>query len=233
MTCEDTVKSPTKGEEITFSAIDAHGGERYENAYFLFTFRDKKYTFENAGKAYEYTRSYEKNDQTIFEVLNNEGFSRSIDGKEVTLNEKQIAGGSESLNSVIYFATLPHKLLDKAVNKKYIGETTIKDEPYHIIEVTFNQEGGGSDYEDNYHYWINKNTNIVDYFAYDYQVNNGGVRFRSAYNGRVVGGILFQDYINYKAEVGTALIDLPKLWEEGKLKELSRIETEDVKELRN
>ena len=49
-----------------------------------------------------------------------------------------------------------------------------------------------------------------------------------AYNTRVIDGITFQDYINYKAAVGTALKDLPALYEKGKLKELSKIETENV-----
>ena len=59
-------------------------------------------------------------------------------------------------------------------------------------------------------------------------MNGGGVRFRSAYNSRNVGGIIFQDYVNYKAEMGTPLGDLPKLFEQGRLKELSKIDTENV-----
>ena len=69
----------------------------------------------------------------------------------------------------------------------------------------------------------------MDYLAYNYKVNGGGVRFRSSYNRRNVGGIIFQDYINYKAEVGTPLKDLPTLYENDKLKEVSRIDTENVK----
>ena len=63
-------------------------------------------------------------------------------------------------------------------------------------------------------------------------MSGGGVRFRSAYNSRKVGGIIFQDYINFKAAVGTPLANLPKLFEQGKLKELSRIETKNVVQLK-
>jgi len=63
-------------------------------------------------------------------------------------------------------------------------------------------------------------------------VNKGGVRFRSAYNRRVIDGIIFQDFINYKAKIGTPLFDLPSLYEKGELEELSRIETKDIQNLK-
>jgi len=223
---------PTQGEQIIYDAIDAHGGDRYEEGHYAFVFRDKQITFQNDGEKFEYTSSYEKDGKKYFDFMNNDKFNRTIDGMNVGLSAKQTSGGRESLNSVVYFATLPHKLLDKSVNKSYVGEVSIKGKKYKVVEVTFEEEGGGKDFDDTYHYWINKNTNIIDYLAYNYKVGKGGVRFREAYNPRIVGGILFQDYINYKAEIGTPLIDLPGLWEKDQLKELSRIETEDIRQLR-
>ena len=134
---------------------------------------------------------------------------------------------------MVYFATLPHKLKDPAVNKSYKGTTTIKGKTYHVLQISFNEEGGGVDHEDIYHYWINTETNYIDYLAYNFIVNGGGVRFRSAYNPRTVDGIRFQDYVNYKAPKGTPLADLPGLLEKGELKQLSLIETEEVKNLGN
>jgi len=57
------------------------------------------------------------------------------------------------------------------------------------------------------------------------------VRFRTAENKRTVGGIVFQDYINYKAEKGTDLSILPELWKSGQLKKLSEIRTEKIQQL--
>jgi hypothetical protein len=37
------------------------------------------------------------------------------------------------------------------------------------------------DFDDEYMYWI-KDTRKVDYLAYSYHVNDGGVRFRAAFN---------------------------------------------------
>lgn len=229
--CKKSQKSLSEAEKIVFDSIDAHGGDLYSKAHYKFTFRDKDYIFKHNGNLFEYSVSYEKDGKAIYDFMTSEELSRSIDGVETQLSEKQKQSYGESLNSVIYFATLPYKLLDDAVNKKYQGTSKIKGKDYYVIEITFNEEGGGKDFDDTYYYWINQQTNNVDYLAYNYSVNKGGVRFRSAYNKRVVGGILFQDYVNYKAEVGTPLGDLPKMWEKGKLKELSRIETENVKKL--
>ncbi len=230
-TCKKSPNSLTRGEQLMFECIDAHGGERYNKAHYLFTFRDKQYTFHNNNDLYEYTVTYDQDGQNIYDFMNNETYVRTVNGKEVELTEKQISSYSQSLNSVIYFATLPHKLLDDAVNKTYKGSAEIKGKSYQVVEVTFNEEGGGKDFEDTYHYWINQNTKTIDYLAYNYAVGKGGVRFRSAYNTRIIGGIIFQDFINYKADIGTPLIDLPKMWEEGKLEELSKIVTENVKSI--
>jgi len=228
---QDKANTLSQADKILNKAIKAHGGKDYDNAHYKFSFRGKDYTFLNNNDQYTYTLSFEKDGKATYDEMTNDNFTRTINGNPVRLSQKQKNGYSESLNSVIYFATLPHKLQDKAVNKSYVGETRIKDINYHVLEISFDEEGGGKDFDDIYHYWINTDTNQIDYLAYNYSVNKGGVRFRSTYNKRKVGNIIFQDYINYKAEVGTPLADLPKMWEAGELKELSRIETENVMQL--
>ncbi|WP_430410662.1 DUF6503 family protein [Kordia sp.] len=228
-----TTKTVDKATQLTQQTIQAHGGELYDQAKYEFVFRDKKYRFKNDGNAYVYEVESTKDGNTTRDVLDNGKFSRTINNKPVELSEKKITSAIGAVNSVIYFATLPHKLNDAAVNKTFVEETTIKGEKYDVLKVTFSQEGGGEDFDDEYHYWINKATKKIDYLAYNYQVNGGGVRFRSAYNTRVVDGITFQDYINYKASVGTALKELPALYEKNELKELSKIETQNIINLKN
>lgn len=152
-------------------------------------------------------------------------FVNDINQNLAPSDQTKYSGG---INSVIYFATLPNKLQDAAVNKTYRGTTSIKEIAYDILEITFDQEGGGKDYDDTYLYWINKENYLIDYLAYNYSVGKGGVRFRSAFNKRNVDGIIFQDYINFKAKVGTPLRDLPKLYESEQLEKLSVILTENI-----
>jgi hypothetical protein len=235
-TTEETkskMNPPSQAELIIDEAIDAHGGDLYNSANYSFVFRGSSYQFKNEGNNYEYSKSSNKDSVLINDVLNADGFFRTINGDAIELTEKEVNGATGAINSVIYFATLPHKLKDESVNKSLIGETMIKEANYAIIGVTFSQEGGGEDFEDRFYYWINTETKMMDYFAYDYKVNGGGVRFRSAYNRRLIDGVTFQDYINYEAETGTELNDLPALYEAGQLKEVSRIETESIINLNN
>ena len=220
--------TPTKAELLLAEAVNAHGGKLYDTAHIGFRFRDKSYTFQNGRDSYFYTVSSIKDNDTIYDVLANGTLIRAINGQAINLSEKDNAKYTEALNSVIYFATLPHKLQDKAVNKTYEGAATVKGEAYELLGVTFNQDGGGKDYSDTFLYWIHKKTKFIDYLAYSYSTNDGGVRFRSALNPRNVNGIRFQDYINYEAPMGTPLKELPSMFEKGDLKELSKILTEEV-----
>ena len=220
--------SLSQADIILKKSIEAHGGSKYKNAHYSFIFRKKYFTFKNNQDQFTYTSTSEKDGIKIVDILENGNLKRKINGVEIQLSEKDKIRYSGGVNSVIYFATLPYKLQDKAVRNSYKGTTTVKGKTYDVLEIKFNQEGGGQDHDDVFHYWVNQENHVIDYLAYNYQVNGGGVRFRSAYNSRKVSGIIFQDYVNYKAEVGTPLEDLPKLYEEGKLKELSKIETEKV-----
>ncbi|MDO6470811.1 DUF6503 family protein [Maribacter sp. 1_MG-2023] len=218
-------------EAIVQNAIKAHGGSLYDSANYEFVFRDKVYMFNNADGSNYRVNFKDSLGNKIEDNFKNGSFSRTINDKIVDLSEKDISIHSNALNSVIYFATLPHKLNDKAVHKENVGETVIKGEDYDVIRVTFGKEGGGKDHDDIFMYWVNRKSNYINYLAYSYSTNDGGVRFRSAYNPRTVDGIRFQDYINWTAPVGTPLKELPALFEKEELKELSRIETEDVRTL--
>ncbi|MFT6499981.1 MAG: hypothetical protein ACJASQ_000088 [Crocinitomicaceae bacterium] len=229
-------ESKMEQEEIQLSAsekliqetIAAHGGDLYNTANYSFVFREKEYQFKNDNANYTYTKTYKKGDSLIVDVFENGIFSRTVNGKSLTPSDKEKANGGSGINSVIYFATLPHKLSDKSVNSELQETVSIKGQKYDVVEVSFDQAGGGEDHDDMYYYWINQMTKKMDYFAYNYSVNDGGVRFRSAFNKRVVDGVTFQDYINFEAKVGTPLKDLPALYEAGKLNELSQIKTENV-----
>lgn len=223
--------SAQDASELLNKALKAHGGKKYKKAHYQFIFRDKVYRFKNNKDSYEYSVRKTVNGAQVFDQLSNGDFSRSINGLDSSLGKKETMGASSGLNSVIYFATLPYKLLDPAVNLAHGGTTTVNGVNYELLQVTFNEEGGGIDHDDQFIYWIRTDNHRIDFLAYNYQVNGGGVRFRAAYNTRNVGGILFQDYVNYKAPVGTPLADLPALYEKEELKKLSVIATESVVKL--
>lgn len=218
----------SKADSIVNKAIEAHGGKLYTTADYSFVFREKNYRFQNNRSNFEYSSEIQKGDSVVKDILTPKKFERFVNGKLQLLNKEQTGKYSETLNSVIYFVMLPYKLQDASVNKEFVEESTIKGKKYDAIHITFAQDGGGKDFDDEYQYWINKDTHKIDYLAYNYRVNDGGVRFRAAINTRVIAGVTFQDYINYAAPLNTPLTDLPKLYEQGKLKEVSQILSENV-----
>lgn len=219
----------TKLDTILLDMYRAHG----ELGNYRFSFRDNKYSFQFGEDSYCYTKTVQNDSVLRQDTLTNNGFVRYENNIQVDLTTEEQSKYSESLNSVIYFVCLPLKLQDPATNKQYLGEGAIKSESYHIIQVYFDEEGGGEDHDDVFCYWVNENTSQVDYLAYQYATDGGGVRFRTAYNSRMVGTMRFQDYVNYEAPVGTDLIDLPILFALDSLKELSLIVTEDIAEFSN
>ncbi|MBJ6120087.1 hypothetical protein JAO76_17915 [Pontibacter sp. BT310] len=224
-----TARATDKAQLIIDQAIKAHGGERFDKMSLSFDFRDRHYTALRNNGSYVYTREFTDSLGQVMDVLNNEGFYREVNGNRVVLSDEKAKAYSNSVNSVIYFALLPFGLNDAVVNKKYMGVANIKGQSYHKIKVTFDQAGGGSDHEDEYLYWIHPDKYTVDYLAYSFSVNEGGMRFREAHNVRNVKGILFADYVNYETVSDTiALEHLVVAFENAGLKKLSDINLENI-----
>ncbi|MGB1451882.1 MAG: DUF6503 family protein, partial [Marinirhabdus sp.] len=154
---------------------------------------------------------------------------RFLNGAAVAVADSLVAQISDGVNSVHYFAQLPYGLNAPAVQKEYIGINKIKGRPYHEISVTFTERGGGTDFDDTFLYWVHTDNFTVDYLAYKYAANGGGVRFREAYNPRVVSGMRFVDYNNYKPkDKNTPLVQLAPMFGAGELQLLSKIEIENI-----
>ena len=216
-------------QQLVDKAIEASGGTVYNNFIMDFDFRDKHYKTIRNGGTFQYERHFEDSLGQVRDVLTNDGFKRFINNELATIPDSMAFKYSNSVNSVHYFVLLPFGLNDAAVHKTYKGTATIKGAPYHRIQVTFQQDGGGKDFEDVFAYWIHAETFKVDYLAYSYLTDGGGVRFREAYNERFVNGLRVVDYNNYKPEdKNTDLFTLDSLFENDELKLLSKIENKNV-----
>lgn len=222
-------KQEITAEEIINKTIEKAGGERYSQAVIEFNFRDHTYkSIRNRGE-FSLERIRIDTVGTIRDVVSNIGYQRYFNDSLVRIPDSMAVRYQSSVNSVHYFAHLPYGLKDKAVNSSLAGETMIKGEPYYELKITFQQEGGGADHHDEFMYWIHQENFTVDYLAYKFLVNDGGIRFREAFNIREIEGIRFADYKNYSIDdFNTPLNELDQLYEEGKLELLSVIETEVV-----
>ena len=219
----------TDPQAIVNRAIEAHGGQKFETLNISFAFRDRHYTAHRDNGLYTYTRAFTDSLGRVKDVLTNNSFSRTINGAKQALPAERVQAFTSSVNSVIYFALLPFGLNDPAVQKQYLGTATINNNSYYKIKVSFKQAGGGTDFQDKFLYYIHQKTYTMDYLAYTYATDGGGIRFRQAINPRTIGGILFQDYINYEPKAGIDFWQIEQAFAAGQLKELSRIELENIK----
>lgn len=228
-TVDSNESGKTKADSIVNRALIVHGAQAYDSFAIRFTFRDHTYGIQTNGGKYRYTRTFTDSlGQDIQDVLTNDGLSRLTDGTASRLNAVDSAAYARSVNSVRYFFMLPYGLYDPAVYRSYLGETTIKEEPYHEVRITFDEVGGGRDHDDVFYYFFHREEGTLDYLAYNYIVDGGGVRFREAINRRVVDGLVVQDYVNYGLEGDTAIRQIAERFAAGELKRLSEIVSENI-----
>ena len=220
-------------QEIVDRAIEVAGGDLYQSATIDFVFRDRAYRSTRDGGSFQLERMTTDSSGTLTrDILSNVGFRRFIDGEEIEVSDSMATRYGNSVNSVHYFAQLPYGLNAPAVQKELLGTDTIAGKPYYEVGITFQEEGGGTDFQDEFVYWIQQDNFTVDFLAYNYETDGGGVRFREAYNPRTVNGLRFVDYRNFKPEPEDVTMDLSQLddwFTDDKLRLLSTIETEEVK----
>lgn len=217
---KSSVSKELTAQNVVDKAIEFSGTDAYKNSEISFDFRDFHFESEATCDGYKFSR--EKND--TLDVLHNSDFKRSVSGNDIKLADSTAFKLSESINSVFYFMQLPMRLNDGAVIKKLKESQTFGDQSYHVVEVKFKKEGGGVDHEDVYMYWFNKDNFAMDYFAYSFNVNNEGVRFRATKKTQKIDGVRFVDYDNYKPEsTDVDLETLLKDYHDGKLIKLSEI----------
>ncbi|MGI9546964.1 MAG: DUF6503 family protein, partial [Flavobacteriaceae bacterium] len=180
--CKNKPSAVLSAEQIIDKAIEQAGGELYSCSHIDFVFRDRQYSMEYNENRKILKRIFEMDSSRVMDIRKNNSFVRKINDNQVIIPDSMARKYSNSVNSVHYFAYLPYGLNDRAVKKKLLGERKIKGQDYYVIEVTFDQQDGGEDFEDIYIYWINKESFTPDFLAYEFHVDGGGMRFREAYN---------------------------------------------------
>lgn len=208
------------------------GRNDLDRTHIQFDFRNYSYNAWRYDGQYRYSRSFEDDSLgDVLDVLDNDGVYRFINGTETPQTTLKRNSIETDVNSVVYFALLPYNLTDPAVISEHLGSDSIDGVEYDVLEVTFKQEGGGRDYEDRFIYWIDKAEPVIEYMAYYYHTDGGGSRFRKAVNRRRSGGILFADYLNYKANpdtVGSAVENFGRLFNDGAVEQVSEIRLDSL-----
>jgi hypothetical protein len=223
--CE--IKKPT-AQEVLDKAIARHGFDITNDFEVEFEFRNNHFQANLSDMSYVLKRVSKDDNQVIEDVISGESLVHKVNNEPVKLDSEKMWQTSSDTRSVVYFALLPYGANDGAISKQLMPSIKIKGEPYYKVEVTYKNNGGGENFENVFVYWIHQKNYTVDYLAYSYFINGGGVRFREAINQREVNGIRFQDYVNYTIGKDFPAHELDYAFQTGQLKEISRIVLDDV-----
>ena len=213
---------------IINKSIKAHGGAAYNDLQLSFKFRTFAVELSNKDGQYSYLRRFQDSaNNSITDQLTNTGFTRKVNDVLISLDPKQENALRESINSVAYFALLPYKLSEPAVQAKLAGNISIGGKDYHKIQISFKKDGGGKDHTDEFCYWINKANYNMEYIAY----SNGGPRFRKLIRQhKTKTGVILQDYENFAmTDTTIAVTGYDSAFLNGKMKLLSLIEHGNVR----
>jgi hypothetical protein len=211
-------------------AIQVHGGERLDEGQVTFSFRGQEFRMVRSGGRFLYERSRTDTlGNRIREWMDNEGTAREVNGIREPLDDQERARVETGVHSVVYFAFLPFRLQDPAVRLQDLGRSEVEGRGYRKVEVTFEQDGGGADWEDRFVYWFDEEEGTLDYLAYRYHRDGGGMRFRRAVNRRWVNDVIVQDYQNFRPlRPVDDIADFDRLLEARELELVSLVELEDV-----
>lgn len=129
----------------------------------------------------------------------------------------------------IYFVFLPYRLNDPGVMQRDLGLERWGDRDLHKVKITF-RTGSSSDAQDEYLYWFDPESGRLEQFAYSFDGNPGGLRFRRLFNYRRVAGLLFHDQENFGVDAdGLSVEQITPGFVEGRMRSISTVTVDDIR----
>ena len=222
--------SPAGAAQVVTASIERHGGEAFDRVHLTWDFRGVPFEVIRYEGSFRYQRTVEDElGAPVVEVMQNEGSWIEVNGERRAVDPGSRSRLETAVNSVVYFGYLPFRLDDPPVRAVDLGTGELAGEPYRKIEITFEQEGGGGDWEDRFIYWFHEVDETLDYLAYREAADVETTRFRRAVNRREIGGVLVQDYENYTGDPDVGdVADYDRLFEAGSLRLVSMVEFDNL-----
>ncbi len=193
----------TSRPAIVDRAIEHHGGELYRHSETGVDLCSKSGCFHVVALL--------DGDRFVYTVAGTSGGARlevrsSNDALEVRRDGEPLAvepGGEQKYRdwamARVYFCFLPFRLGDPSVRHQDLGLVDWDGRRLHKVKVTF-EAGTSTGAGDEYVYWFDPESARLEYFAYSYDDNGGGLRFRRTVRHRRAGGLLFSDQENFGAD---------------------------------
>lgn len=228
----EAVSGPVERLEIVDRAIAHHGGETYRAITTELDVCSKSGCFHVLSRAdgdrFDYTVSGRAAGASRAVSSSGGELSVHLDGVAANLPADQQQRYRDWAMARIYFCFLPYRLNDPGVYKQDLGLVSWDNRRLHRVKVTF-EPGSSTDASDEYMYWFDPETGRLEYFAYTYDDNGGGLRFRRAVGHRRIGGILFFDQENLGVEGPDLSVDaIDEAYVRGTLRSISTVRLENI-----
>ncbi|MDR9447734.1 MAG: DUF6503 family protein [Psychroflexus sp.] len=225
---KDQSDKPLTTSQIIENAIVYSGKEKVENHKIKYVFRDKIYLSEGICGRFKFTRI--DTIRNVKDVYDKNELHRTVNDRKVSLVDTTATKIKSAINSVNYFVQLPYRLKDEAVMARRLKDDSINGKTYYQLEVKFKEVGGGEDHQDVYRYWFDQKDFSMDYLAYQFYTNDGGLRFRVKEKEKRKNGIVFQNYDNFKPKSQkVTLKTLSHAFQNNNLEKVSDIITKPLK----
>ncbi len=226
--------------ELVARSIAHHGGELYESSRITLDLCSKSgcsaLEVRQDGGLYEYCATAKVKAGLRKVCIDNDTAREWLDGVGVARaslpsSEPAIARDAALRDWVmqrVYFSFLPYRLEDPSVRLEDLGVEAWDGRELRKIKVSF-ETGSSTDADDEFIYWFDPEPARLELFAYSYEVNEGGLRFRRLGNHRRFGGILFFDQENFGVEGRDLSVDLvsPAYVEES-MRHVSTVELRNI-----
>lgn len=190
---------PSSVPEIVSRSIEFHGGETFAGSESSLRICSKSGCFKVAarinGGLYELEAEGLVRGELRKVWISNDSVRLWLDGEERPVAEDAAQPLRNWVMSRVYFIYLPFRLRDPSVVHEDLGLEVWDDRPLRKVKVSF-VPGSSAGAEDEFLYWFDPETARLEQFAYSFAENDGGLRFRRAFNYRRVGGLLFFDQLN-------------------------------------
>ncbi|RMH21397.1 MAG: hypothetical protein D6696_05890 [Acidobacteria bacterium] len=198
-----TARGPAERLEIVDRAIAYHGGERYRASEVELDLCSKSGCFHLRsrvdGERFDHTVTGKIRDGERRVRITNETVEAWLNGEPVAVEPAAEQRLRDWVMARVYFPFLPYRLNDPGVYKHDLGRERWGERELHKVKVTFSP-GSSTDADDEYLYWFDPESGRLEQFAYSYDGDPGGLRFRRLTHYRRIGGILFADQENYGVE---------------------------------
>lgn len=214
---------------IVDRSIELHGGPRlaHSQVSFVITSLSGAYRVETMrdGSLFDFRVTRQREGVTTVYRHASDAVEKWVDGKKVDLDEAGKESVKKTVAARVYFSFLPMNLNDGNTFKEDQGLERWDGRQLHRVKVTF-REDSSNGADDAYLFWFDPETARLEQFAYSF---NGGLRFRTLDNYRVIDGLTFFDQENYAIDASGLTVDLirPRYVDE-QMKHLSTVRFTDI-----